>query len=162
MNADPSPTSYRLTAGGAELFRRAEPLWLQLRRHHADLSPRWASQLLAATFEDRRAGLIVKGSAGLLVLLATTNHGDVAYCVSTVTSDGKGEVDSLYVAEAHRKQGIGHALMSRTLNWFNERAVATIIVDVLSINEPARRFYERYGFHSRTVRLMRTSDAGLA
>jgi ribosomal protein S18 acetylase RimI-like enzyme len=164
VNVDSSPNSYWLTAGGPELCGPVAPLWLQPRQHHAGLSPRWASQLLAAAFEDRRAGLIAKASAGLLVLLATTNPGDIAYCVSTVMSDGKGEVDSLYVAEAHR-QHRGSPTRSCRGRWTGSpggRAVTTIVVDVLSVNDSARRFYERYGFPSRSVRMVRNPDASLA
>ncbi len=160
MNAKPSPTDYSLTAGGAELLDRVGPLWLQLRQHHAEVSPRWAAQLLAMSFDERQAGLIAKATAGMLVLLATVGDRDVGYCVSTVTADGQGEVDSLYVIPTHRKLGIGHAMMSRTLQWFGQQSVRAISVEVIIGNESALPFYARYGFHPRTLRLRRASSDG--
>lgn len=153
------PTDHSFTAGGAELLGRVEPLWLQLRRHHASLAPQWAAELLAKSFDERRDALIVKAGAGLLVLLATVPGRDLGYCVSTVTAGGQGEVDSLFVVPAHRGLGIGHALMSRTMEWFGEQSARPIVVDLMGGNEAAQRFYVRHGFHPRTVRLMRVSGS---
>src|SRR5208282_4502151 len=110
MNQDPS-AKYSLTPGGADLLDRVGPLWLQLRQHHADVSPRWSSQLFTVSFAERRAGLIAKAGKGLLVVLASAGDQDVGYCVSTVAADAQGEIDSLFVQSTHRKLGIGHALI---------------------------------------------------
>ena len=134
------------------------PLWLQLRQHHADLAPQWRDNLLATTFEQRRAGLISKAAAGLLVLLATSGGDDIGYCVSTIAADRTGEVDSLYVTPTHRGRGVGHALMSETMIWFGKRSARSIALDVITGNDAALRFYKHYGFAPRTVRMVSHSD----
>ena len=143
----------RLLDGGAELLDRVKPLWSELRRHHADLAPRWSASLLATSFEQRRVELV--GKAGILVSLATRQAQDIGYCVSTITADTTGEVDSLYVIPAQRGTGVGHALMSRAMDWFARQSVSSIVVNVISGNDAAQQFYARYGFLPRTVRLLR-------
>jgi ribosomal protein S18 acetylase RimI-like enzyme len=147
-----------LIIGGAELLDRIAPLWHELRGHHASLDPTWRDGLLAANFDDRKAGLIAKSAGGaLLVLLAVAGHDTnhiVAYCVSTITNSGDGEVDSLFVTESHRRRGIGEALMSRSMSWLHERAPRSIAVEVMACNHDALRLYERWGFHARTVRML--------
>lgn len=139
--------------GEAELLDRVGPLWSQVRRHHADLAPRWSADLLATSFERRRAELVRKG--GILVSLATAQAQDIGYCVSTITPDAMGEVDSLYLIPSRRGTGIGHALMSRAMDWFAAQSVQSIVVNVISGNDAAQQFYARYGFLPRTVRLHR-------
>jgi ribosomal protein S18 acetylase RimI-like enzyme len=147
-----------ITAGGAELLDQIAPLWQELRAHHASLDPVWRDGLLAATFADRKAGLLAKSAGGeLLVLLARSaglpDH-VVGYCVCTVTHAGDGEVDSLFVTESHRRRGIGEALMSRAMEWLAGRATTSLAVEVMACNADALRLYERYGFRQRTVRML--------
>ena len=161
MDAKPLHEDVSLLSGGAELLDRVEPLWSQLRRHHADLARQWSASLLAGSFEERRAGLVGKGAGGLLIWLATSRGQDIGYCVSTITADGTGEVDSLYVIPSQRGAGIGHALMKEAMDWFGRQSVRSIVIEVISGNDAAQRFYARYGFLPRTVRLLRP-DAGVA
>jgi ribosomal protein S18 acetylase RimI-like enzyme len=152
--AEAGQHDFSLLSGGAELLDRVEPLWMQLRRHHGELAPRWSGSLLSATFEQRRMALLNKSAAGLLVLIAISSENDIGYGVSTIAADGSGEVDSLYVIPSHRGRGAGHAMMSKTLEWFVDRSVESIAVEVISGNEAAQKFYARYGFVARTVRLL--------
>jgi ribosomal protein S18 acetylase RimI-like enzyme len=145
-----------ITAGGAELLNEIAPLWHELRSHHAGLDPMWREGLLAANFDDRKAGLLSKSAGGgeILVLLARTDDQAVAYCVCTVTPAGDGEVDSLFVTESHRRRGIGDALMSRAMAWLAGRATKSHAVEGMACNADAQRLYERYGFRQRTVRML--------
>jgi ribosomal protein S18 acetylase RimI-like enzyme len=147
-----------ITAGGADLLDQIGPLWLELRSHHASLDPVWRDGLLAANFDDRKAGLLAKSAGGeILVLLARSGDHPanvIAYCVCTVTAAGEGEVDSLFVAESHRRRGIGDVLMSRAMAWLAGRATRSLAVEVMACNTDALRLYERYGFRQRTVRIL--------
>ncbi len=163
MDAKPLHDDVSVLNGGAELLDRIEPLWSQLRRHHADLAPQWSASLLATSFEQRRAELVRKG--GVLVSLAVWQAQDIGYCVSTITSatgtsDAMGEVDSLYVIPSQRGMGIGHALMARAMDWFAAQSVQSIGVNLISGNVAAQQFYARYGFLPRTVRLLRRGAGG--
>ena len=148
----------RVTSGGEDLFARIEPLWVDLRRHHADISAFWRDGLLGATFDARKRELLGKSTGGLLVLLASCDARDVGYAISTITAESAGEVDSLFVSAGYRRRRIGHMLMSRSMQWFAKRAANPLTVEVLAGNEDALRFYARYGFHSRTVRMRHVAN----
>ena len=142
-----------IRAGGPELLDEIEPLWMQLRAHHAGLSETWRQSLLQANFPDRRSKLIAKGARGLHVFLAAESGIVVAYCVCTVAANGQGEVDSIFVDEMHRGSGVGYHLMDLAMQWLMKMQASPIVVDVLAGNEGALRFYERFKFQARTVRL---------
>jgi ribosomal protein S18 acetylase RimI-like enzyme len=159
MGTKPLHDDFSLLTGGAELLDRIEPLWSQLRQHHADLSPLWSAALLATSFAQRRVELVGKGARGLLVSVAASRGGqDIGYCVSTLAADTTGEVDSLYVIPSHRGRGVGHALMSTALDWFAGQSVQSIVVEVIGGNDAAQRFYARYGFLPRTLRMVRPPE----
>src|SRR5436309_16128013 len=111
------PLDISTVAGGNELLDRVGPLWSELRSHHAEMFAKWREDLLAATFEQRKAGLIKKGTKGLLVLLAVSGRRDVGYCVCTINENGQSEIDSIYVTEGHRHRGIGKASMEEAMAW---------------------------------------------
>lgn len=71
-----------LHIGGPELIDRIEPLWYQLREHHAELPTIWQSSFLNVSFDKRRTHLLAKATQGMLVVLATSRDADVGYCVS--------------------------------------------------------------------------------
>ena len=148
-----------LLRGGEELLERMRPLWCELQRHHADRFPKWREDLLAATFDQRKAGLIKKGVGGLLVLLAMRGREDVAYGICTVNEHGQGEIDSIYVSEEYRQQGIGTALMKEAMAWLRDRNVTDIVVDVMAGNDAAAHLYEKFGFAPRTVRMKHVPEA---
>ena len=147
------PDDISLLRGGAELLDRIEPLWQQLRLHHAALSSLWRDGLLSANFPQRKSGLIEKSSRGLRATLAICDHADVAYCISTIAGDGQGEIDSLFVLEQHRHRGIARALMTDAMQWLRAQHADPIVVEVISGNDEAARLYERFGFRVRTLRL---------
>lgn len=149
----PEP-DFSLLVGGAELFDRVGPLWLQQRQHHAELAPRWARGLLGKSFEERSEELLNKSAKGLLILIANKSKSDVGYCVSTIPTEASGEIDSLFVVPSCRNRGVGRAMIAKTLEWFTDCGVKSIAVDVIEGNHPAQRFYERFGFATRTTRLM--------
>lgn len=56
-----------------------------------------------------------------------------------------GEVQYLYVAPEHRRQGIGTALVRLLAAWFHARDVARVCVNVDVESAPAPPFYRRCG-----------------
>src|ERR1041385_5978470 len=129
--------NFSIIEGGAELLGRIEPLWLELRDFHAELRPLWRASLLKVSFEERQRGLLSKCERGLLVLLARIDNQDMAYCVCSIDACAAGEVNSIYVRFAVRRNGIGHALLSKAMDWFALNQVDTIAVDVMTGNDAA-------------------------
>jgi ribosomal protein S18 acetylase RimI-like enzyme len=58
----------------------------------------------------------------------------------------EGEVAEVYVAEHHRGQGVGEALVARAVRVFEERGVTLGYVWTRDANEPAVRLYQAAGF----------------
>ena len=77
----------------------------------------------------------------------------MGYCVSTISAVGTGEIDSLYVSEQFRGQGIGTTLVAEAMAWMDGCGVTTKIVVVAGGNEQACAFYERWGFFVRSTKL---------
>jgi GNAT superfamily N-acetyltransferase len=65
---------------------------------------------------------------------------DIAYCISTVSADGCGEVDSMFVEEDFRKCGVGSELVRRPLAWLDSVGASSKVVTVAHGNERALAF----------------------
>ena len=148
---------------GADGFDALKDLWEKLNSHHAQISPRFGSELRLRTFEARKQELIAKGDKGRLgadIVTVGSEETGVAYCISTVSVDGTGEIDSLFVEEHWRGEGIGTELMRRALAWLDRMGATTKVVSVMFENDEALAFYRRFGFHPRTVLMQESKHLG--
>lgn len=146
--------------GGAELLDSIGPLWEKLNEHHERCSRYFSSRYAMLTFARRKAHLLAKARTGHLRvdLAKDAETGQyVGYCVSTATPDRVGEIDSIYVEEAYRHQGIGNSLMLRALDWLNDQGVQTKRGVIVVGNEQVLPFYSRYGFFPRRIELEEVS-----
>jgi RimJ/RimL family protein N-acetyltransferase len=147
---------------GEEGLDHIGPLWLELRHMHRARSTHFSTVLGSKTFPQRREELLQKSSSGLLrVELARTGDGNIiAYCVSSIDGDLKGEVDSIFVTAAHRGTGIGTRLMKDGIRWMEGLGVKDIRLTAIVGNESIHAFYARFGFRPKHVLLERLPDAG--
>ena len=146
---------------GTKGIEGVRPLWEKLNAHHADLSPRFGEAMRVRTFDIRKQKLLAKGGADRIrvdLVSVGLDEPAVAYCISTVSDDGVGEIDSIYVKEDLRGQGVGSELMRRALAWLDSKKVAAKIVSVMSDNDEALAFYRRFSFHPRTILLQEIRD----
>lgn len=67
------------------------------------------------------------------------------YIIAHCAAD-EGEILNLGVAAAHRRQGIGRALVERVLQELAGRGVRTVYLEVRASNAAARQLYESLGF----------------
>ena len=137
-------------SGGAELLDSIEPLWRQLIQHHSELSPYFGQEIASRTFKERRAYLVSK-SDELRVEVAKDQGELMGYCISTVDDAGVGEIDSMFVVEASRKEGVGDVLIRSALDWLDSNGVVSKVLTVAIGNERVYAFYERYDFFPRDV-----------
>lgn len=144
---------------GSDSLNMIEHLWLELNEHHRMYSDNFSSEFQRTTFKQRKQQLLEKSAGGdLRVDLAKdTDTGElVGYCVSTISSENKGEIESIFVEEYCRRSGIGDSLMKYAMAWMREKSVKRIILGVSVGNEEAIKFYGRYGFFPRTTIMERT------
>ncbi|WP_134322322.1 GNAT family N-acetyltransferase [Cumulibacter soli] len=93
---------------------------------------------------------LVEHPAGLALLAGSSAEPDGYAVVTlrpTVYCDGPLAVlDELYVVPAQRNNGIGTALLQRSIDEVVRRGGGEMHINVDEIDVDARRFYERHGF----------------
>ena len=136
------------------------PLWEKLRAHHSPLLAGFPGAMPPFNFEPRKQEILAKVAAGKIriELVGSGKDGsNIAYCLSTVASNGCGEIDSMFVEEAFRGRGIGSELVRHALEWLDSAGASSNVVTVAHANEEALAFYQRFGFQPKTV-LLQQSD----
>ncbi|SMP40627.1 GNAT family N-acetyltransferase [Anoxynatronum buryatiense] len=138
-------------SGGKELLDQVKPLWEKLNVHHRQHATHFADQFDRLTFDVRKQKFLSDEAMKVRVDLVKVKKESeyVGYCVSTITDENMGEIDSLYVEPEYRQYGIGDRLMRLSMSWFNEHRVDHCIIGVAEGNERLFDFYERYGFYPR-------------
>ena len=132
------------------------PLWEKLNEHHRvrARSSDQARHFGEMKFDIRKKRLLEKARQGALHLelaLDGNTRKVIGYCVSTVTGDKRGEIESILVEDSYRRQGVGDNLMKKSLAWMNNLSVDNKIIEVAVGNEEVLGFYARYGFYPRTL-----------
>ena len=69
-----------------------------------------------------------------------------------------GEVESLFVEDAYRSEGIGTTLVIRGLAWMDHLGTVRKRVSVGEGNEAAWTFYRKFGFYPRMTVLEQTIE----
>ncbi len=131
-----------------------KPLWEQLNSQHLCLSPNFKDYYKTLTFQDRKRA-IMQRAAGIEihVELGYNENVLIGYCISSIDRSLVGEIDSIFVEEKHRNQGIGTSLMKNSLDWLTSKSSKKNIVSVAVGNEQAYGFYAKFGFLPRRTML---------
>ncbi|RXE56386.1 hypothetical protein ABH15_09860 [Methanoculleus taiwanensis] len=132
-----------------ELIR---PLWVRLNDHHHTHARAFRSRYERMTFADRKAHFVRLIAAGALqVDLAFDPAAGryVGYCVSSLSPEMTGEIESIYVEETYRSAGIGTTLVNRALAWLDANGSVRNRVSVADGNEESFSFYWKFGFCPR-------------
>ncbi len=82
---------------------------------------------------------------GFLFFVARLENRTIGYIVSSVERTAA-EIISIAVAPAHRRCGVGSALMLHTLQALEDRGVSAVRLTVRAQEAGAIRFYESFGF----------------
>ncbi|HEX9896462.1 MAG TPA: GNAT family N-acetyltransferase [Dehalococcoidales bacterium] len=130
------------------------PLWNKLREHQRIRSPHFAEHYARRTWKRRKAELLQKAESGGLhldIVMDSKTKKIIGYCVSIVSSDKQGKLESIYVEPKYRQFGIGDQLMQRTLKWMDEKQAKTKTLTVGVGNEEVLTFYSRYGFYPKHI-----------
>jgi len=130
------------------LHREARPDFFQA----ADGPPRTRAYVDGLIAGPDSAILVAESAgslAGFATLILRQNNG-----LPVVVPRRCVEVDNLFVAAAHRRAGVGRALLTRARAWAVAKYAGAIEIGVHEFNEPARRFYESLGYETATRRLL--------
>jgi ribosomal protein S18 acetylase RimI-like enzyme len=126
-----------------------KPLWEKLRDYHHGLSLYFAERYMEFAFEERKKQLLKKSINGSLKIDIVKDEDTkwfIGYCVSSISDELEGEIDSVYIEEEYRSLGIGKELMTRALNWMGEKGVKSKKIVIAVGNEDMISFYEKFDF----------------
>lgn len=131
-----------------------KPLWKKLRDHHQELSPYFPERYIEFTFSERKEELLNKNENGILKIDIAKDEETghlIGYCISSISDELIGEIDSIYLEEVYRSSGIGNELMERSLNWMDKKGVKTKKIMVAAGNGDTLAFYRRYNFFPKHI-----------
>ncbi len=129
-----------------ERISEIEPLWRELNALHHEKSENFKNHFSSFTFSERSKKLLEMEN--LVVFAAKTNSELVGYCIASST-DGAGEIDSLYIKPLFQGALLGLQLTEAALSWLRGLGCSQIRVAVAVGNEEAIPFYEKFGFKKR-------------
>lgn len=155
----PPAIGFRVAAvGEIELIR---PLWIQLNAYHHAHAGTFRGHYERMTFDDRKAHFqkIAENGRLRIDLAYDTSAGQyVGFCVSSLSAENYGEIESVFVGEAYRSRGTGSELLRRALLWLGENGSVRNRVSVADGNEAAFGFYRKFGFFPRMTVLEQTRE----
>lgn len=140
-----------LEKNGSELDM-IKPLWEKLLEYHRDRSQYFSEYYASINFELRKQTLLEKSRDGAIrVDLAIDKERNqlIGYCVSTLSGEKQGEIESIYVEPEYRGSGVGDNLMRKALAWMDINQARKKILSVAQGNESVMGFYRRYKFYPR-------------
>ena len=128
------------------------PLWEELNRHHAGRSEYFRSWYERMNFGDRKAYFRNLHESGQLRLDLASDRSTgayIGYCISSLSREKAGEIESLWVDPGYRSAGIGTALVTRAFGWMDSNGAVRKRVSVSAGNQDAWAFYRKFGFVPR-------------
>lgn len=138
---------------------------LLLRLHYEFDRDRFMSPMAGA---DKGYGAFLGsqlGESDALVLVAERDAEVVGYLYAGIEPrnwkelrEQAGFIHDLYVAEGHRSQGVGDALMIGAFEWMREQRMPRVLLWTAAPNEHARRVFERLGFRSTMTEMTKELD----
>ncbi|MBI3649265.1 MAG: GNAT family N-acetyltransferase [Actinobacteria bacterium] len=158
----------RIARAGAERLDDLAPLWTALHEHHrevADEIPGIAMRQVPDAWDRRRARYVEwLAHPGAFVLIAEEDGtGPVGYALVSIHEGGDdthvtrerwAELQSLALLPTSRGEGLGARMMEAVFAELRRLEIGELLIGVLSGNEGAFRFYERYGFRPWVVELL--------
>lgn len=136
-----------------------KPLWEQLRDYQSSKSIDFKDDLKNNTWEKRKKALINENKRLKIFLAKDIEY--IGYCISSITNESKGEIDSIFITSNYRESGTGSEFMNRALKWFEESGITDIYISVVVGNEEVLGFYNKFGFKPRTIYLKRTDKTNV-
>lgn len=88
---------------------------------------------------------IAKNSPDKKFIMAKKGSKTVGFAIASKVAGEPREIKALYVLKEYQDRGIGRILLKTALAWL-EAEEYTVMLEVVSTNEPAINFYKSYGF----------------
>lgn len=101
----------------------------------------WKEQGILDTLRQQQAFITVAEVEGTVI----------GYCIVYFVLD-EAEIARIAVSQKFRRQGIARKLMDYTCECCRGKEIRRLLLDVRESNEPARTFYQKYGFETDGIR----------
>jgi GNAT superfamily N-acetyltransferase len=133
-------------------------LWEKLNEHHRVRSLYHSEHFKHMTFDIRKNGLLEKAKKATFRLdiakdIKTGKY--IGYCLSSITEDKVGEIESIFIESEYRHRKIGDYFIMKALIWMDGIGTNSRIIGVGVGNEEVFPFYAKYGFYPRVHVLQR-------
>ena len=145
----------RLVTIPPDEIEELKALWDELNEHHLRESLHFKAWFRDYSFEKHLA-MRVRGKESFAQAVEE-GGAYVAFCLTTLDSIARGEIDSIFVREAHRGSGFGRLLMESALAWLKERKAVDVSISSAGGNEAVFGFYAKCGFYP-SGHLLRAGD----
>lgn len=142
----PGTTFTTLTA---EEVPQIAGLLAELATHHNEVALVFAGRYPIYSLEtqvEEAQKMVAEGEARVDVV---RKNGELAGFGMASISGRNGEIDFLYVSPRLRSRGLGKKLMDRLMAFLRDKNAAFVDLRVVRGN-PAKRFYKKYGFQTRS------------
>jgi ribosomal protein S18 acetylase RimI-like enzyme len=149
---------------GPERLDELRPLWESLSDHHVEVAPRLRGlgpvRTSAESWDVRRAHYVslFEDNPSAFALIASAARSPVGYALVQIRGPEESwdtgpvaVLETLAVLPAHRRRGIGAALVEATMAQLRSLGIGHWEVATIATNEEALRFYERLNLLPFTV-----------
>lgn len=139
------------------------PLWVEFISFHAACDPFFEQDYPTLTSHYQQFLEKAFTRADWLVVVADVGNELAGYCVATAENRWPPEygghhygfVEDMAVAAVYRRLGVAQALFAEVDAWFQQQQVDHVELNIAINNEAARAFWEKQGFRSLVVRMVR-------
>lgn len=140
-------------------------LYLQSAEHHAALDPVFYRVPDRAIVGDHYANVLGRTDQPANAIFVADLGGTVASMIevqigaqpslSSMVAQRRPAMISMVVDENHRSAGIGSELLHTAERWAHEQGAELVMLDMLANNEGARSLYERLGYETHGLLLLK-------
>ena len=142
--------SFQFREGSIELLSFCDSLWDSFIQNQTENAGEVAAGIANYLRDLRDRELLAKTNTGKLhiQLVALENINEpIGFCITSLSQDGIGEVEVLYILEEYRGNRLGTKLMKTALQWLTENNVVEKRLKVVIGNESVLSFYRKFEFY---------------
>lgn len=132
-------------------LERIGDLWVILMAFHAELDPRFAIPAQGRTHYIRHVNLALRDN-NYRVFVAEEQGQIVGYIIGYIAENSPifpqsnyGFIADLCVIRSERRQGIGESLVAEICQWFRQRGMTNVQLNVAHHNEISQSFWRKIG-----------------
>ncbi|AOY77589.1 GNAT family N-acetyltransferase [Clostridium formicaceticum] len=144
---------FKLKVIKIEELHLIKELWEKLNQLHMKDSKFFKEHYATFTFQKRCEKFRTMTDKDIRVAVIEKDDLEIiGYCISTVHKE-VGEIESLFIEEAYRYQGLGNLLVNEAIDWLKEKNCKKFCVAVADGHESVFDFYRKHGFYPRLTYL---------